>query len=143
MNAETLRGFLEGRASACVLAREADATILDLRNAGDDVLTDDLSEDFVVTPGHLMALCDSVIHNDLRPCHLEVIASVLVRSERFVWDPSTPAGALVSKVIYSWEAPEINYVLSPGTVEKFRRLLGSGEDTFSATDWAEIPRKQD
>jgi len=141
MNAETLKGFFEGCVRASVLAKEADRAIRDVRDEASDVLTDDLSMDFVVTAKHLLALCDAVIRNDLKPCDLEVIASALVRSERFLWDPSTAEGALVSKVIYAWEAPEINYVLSPGTVRKFRRLLESGEDTFDASDWSEIPRE--
>ena len=139
MKAETLKGFFEGRVGASVLAGEVEETGHDVRDEADDVLTDDLWGDFVVTGKHLEALCDAVIRNDLEACHLEIIASVLVRSERFIWDPSTPAGALVSKVIYAWEAPEINYVLSPETVKKFTRLLRTGEDTFDASDWSEVP----
>jgi hypothetical protein len=140
MNAETLRGFFEGRVSVLILAREVDETNHDLRDAANDVLTDDLSADFVVTAKHLETLCDAVMRGDLEPCHLEVIASVLVRSERFVWDPSTAAGALVSKVIYAWEAPEINYLLSCGTVKKFHHLLRTGEETFDESDWSAVPR---
>ncbi len=139
MKAETLKGFLEGRVGASVLAEEAEETIHDVRIEADDVLTDDLSTDFVVTGEHLEALCDAVNCDDLQARHLEVIASVLVRSERFMWDPSTAAGALVSRVIYAWEAPEINYVLSTGTVKKFRLLLATGENTFDASDWSEVP----
>lgn len=142
MKAETLKGFFEGCVPASVVAGEADRTHDDVRNQADDVLTDDLSAEFPLKPDHLVALCDAVIHNDLKARHLEVIASVLVRSERFIWDPSTTAGALVSKVIYAWEAPEINYVLSPGTVKKFRRLLTTGEETFNASDWSAISGEQ-
>ena len=139
MKAETLKEFFEDRVGASVLAEEADETIHDVRVEADDVLTDDLSTDFVVEVKHLEALCDAVIRDDLQARHLEVIASVLVRSERFIWDPSTVAGALVSRVIYAWEAPEINYVLSTGTVKKFDLLLRTGEDTFDASDWSEVP----
>jgi hypothetical protein len=139
MKAETLKGFFEGRVGASVLAEEAEETIHDVRDEADDVLTDDLSADFVVTGKHLEALCDAVIRDDLQAHHLEVIASVLVRSERFMWDPSTASGAMVSRVIYAWEAPEINYVLSPGTVKKFGLLLRTGENTFDASDWSEVP----
>ncbi|HMK39547.1 MAG TPA: hypothetical protein VK569_09415 [Bacteroidota bacterium] len=140
MKAETLKGFFEGLVCPAYLAEELDQTDSDVRDEADDVLTDDLSADFAVTPDHLLTLCDAVIRQDIRPCHLEVIASVLVRSERFIWDPTTRDGALVSRVIYAWEAPEINYVLSRETVKKFARLLKTGEDTFDASDWSEIPR---
>ncbi len=139
MKAETLKGFFEGRVGASVLAEEAEETIHDVRDEADDVLTDDLSADFVVTGEHLEALCDTVIRDELQAHHLEVIASVLVRSERFMWDPSTAEGAMVSRIIYAWEAPEINYVLSPGTVKKFGLLLRTGENTFDASDWSEVP----
>jgi hypothetical protein len=140
MDAETLKSFFEGRVHASVLAGEADEADHDVRDEADDVLTDDLCSDFVVTAEHLLALCNAVIRGELKACHLEVIASVLVRSERFIWDPSTPAGALVSKVIYAWEAPEINYVLSPATVKKFRLLLTTGNDTFDNADWSAVAR---
>ena len=139
MKAETLKGFFEGCIGASVLAEEAEETMHDVRDEADDALTDDLPADFVVTGKHLEALCDAVLSHDLQARDLEVIASVLVRSERFIWDPSNAAGALVSRVIYSWEAPEINYILSPGTVKKFGLLLRTGEDTFSASDWSELP----
>ena len=139
MKAEILKEFFEGRVDASVLAGEAEKTIHDVRDEADDVLTDDLTADFVVTGRDLEALCEAVMRDDLHACHLEVIASLLVRSERFLWDPSTAAGALVSRVIYAWEAPEINYVLSPGTVRKFGQLLRTGEDTFDSSDWSELP----
>ncbi len=139
MKAEILKEFFEGRVDATVLAGEAERTIHDVRDEADDVLTDDLTADFVVTGRHLESLCEAVMCDDLQACDLEVIASLLVRSERFIWDPSTAAGALVSRVIYAWEAPEINYVLSPGTVRKFGQLLRTGEDTFDSSDWSELP----
>jgi hypothetical protein len=141
MKAGTIKGFFEGRTKASILAAEAESTRLDVSHAADDVLTDDLSSDFVVGANHLVALCDAVVRKELKPGHLEVIASVLVRSERFLWDPSTPAGSLVSRVIYAWEAPEINYVLSGETVKKFVHLLKTGEDTFGASDWSPVPRQ--
>lgn len=140
MKAGTIKGFFEGRIQAPVLAAEAEATRIDVRRAADDVLTDDLSAEFVVAANHLVALCDAVVRREIRPGHLEVIASVLVRSERFMWDPTTPEGSLVSKVIYAWEAPEINYVLSTETVKKFALLLKTGQDTFGAADWSPVPR---
>ena len=85
MNAETIRGFFEGRVKARLLAAEAGTADDDVRHASDDVLTDDLSADFLVSANHLAALCDAVVRNEMKPCHLEVIASVLVRSERFTW----------------------------------------------------------
>ncbi len=140
MKAETLKGFFEGRVRGHDLAAESEKAEHDARLATDDVLTDDLTADFVVKKEHLAMLCDAVARNDLRPCNLETIASVLVRSERFLWDPTTGEGSLVSKVIYAWEAPEINYVLSADTVKKFALLLRRGEDTFSDADWSEVPR---
>ncbi len=140
MNAETIKGFFEGRIKASVLAAEAETMHNDVRDAADVVLADDRSTAFVVTADHLAALCDAVILREVKPCHLEDIATVLVRSERFSWDPRTPTGSLVSKVIYAWEAPEINYLLSVETVKKFALLLRTGQDTFGAADWSAVPQ---
>ena len=142
MKADTIRGFFEGRVPASVLAREALVTDRGVKFGADEPLSDDLSEDFTVTPDHLVALCDAVTDNQLKPAHLEVIATVLVRSDRFVWDPTTPTGALVSRVIYAWEAPEINYVLSRQTARKFRTLLCTGENQFDEADWSELPPRK-
>jgi hypothetical protein len=140
MKAELLKGFFEGRERATLLAERAEKTHSDYKRAASDVLTDDLGSEFVVTKAHLLALCDAVAKGELKAQHLEIIASVLVRSDKFIWDPTSSAGALVSKVIYAWEAPEINYVLTPLTVKKFARLLTTGEDTFDAADWSALPK---
>ena len=139
MNADILKDFLEGRVSAAALAREAARAEELLDRGTHEALTKDLGAEFTVTPAHLVALCDAVAGGALKACQLEVLASVMVRSEKFMWDPRSPQGALVSRVIYAWEAPEINYVLSGATVDKFRHLLRTGEDQFDNADWSEKP----
>jgi len=139
MNADVLKGFFEGRVPAAEIAREA-ARAETLWNEGThDALTADLTAEFPVRPAHLVALCDAVTKGEVKPCQLEVLASVLVRSEKFMWDPRSREGALVSRVIYAWEAPEINYLLTVATMAKFRRLLLTGEDRFDNADWSEEP----
>ena len=140
MKAELLKGFFEGRERATLLAERAEKAHNDFKRAESDALTDDLAAEFAVTKDHLLALCAAVDRGDLKARHLEIIASVLVRSEKFIWDPTSAAGALVSKVIYAWEAPEINYVLTPATVKKFARLLQTGQDTFDSADWSALPK---
>ncbi|HUI11044.1 MAG TPA: hypothetical protein VL221_12000 [Bacteroidota bacterium] len=100
----------------------------------------DLESEFTVRPVHLVALCDAVLKGELKAARLEVLASVLVRSEKFMWDPRTKEGGLVSRVIYAWEAPEINYVLSTATAAKFRHMLVTGENEFDDADWSDTGR---
>ena len=139
MNADVLKGFFEGRVRAAELARQAARAEVLLNEGAHDALTTDIEAEFTVTAAHLVALCDAVTRGDLKACQLEVLAAVLVRSEKFTWDPRSREGGLVSRVIYAWEAPEINYVLSPGTMPKFRHLLLTGEDRFENADWSEKP----
>jgi len=139
MNADILKGFFEGRVRASVLAQEAERAETLFNQGTHDALTTDLADEFTVNTGHLVSLCDAVTKKDLAAERLEVLASVLVRSEKFTWDPRSSEGALVSRVIYAWEAPEINYTLSAATADKFRRLLTTGEDGFTDEDWSERP----
>jgi len=139
MNAEILKGFFEGRVRAAALAQEATRAETLLNAGTHEALTTDLEADFTVRPAHLVAVCDAVARGDLAAGQLEVLATVLVRSEKFLWDPRSSEGRLVSRVIYAWEAPEINYVLSAATAAKFRRLLTTGEDSFCDGDWSEKP----
>jgi len=140
MNADVLKGFFDGRVCAADLAREAARAETLFAEGEHEPLANDLAGDFTVRPDHLVALCDAVSSGEMRACQLEVLAAVLVRSERFTWDPRTPEGALVSRVIYAWEAPEINYVLTPATAAKFRHLLATGEDRFGDADWSAITK---
>jgi len=134
MKQKTLKAFFEGEITAANLAREAKEAGQLEDNTRLDSLTDDLSEDFIVTADHLVALCDAVMDGDLKPSQLQDIAWVLVSSERFLWnledDPKDP----VNEVIHAWDAPEINYRLIGDTVMKFRRLLRTGENTFDQYD---------
>ena len=139
MNADVLRSFFEGRAGAGALAGEAALAEARFSRGTHEVITADLAEEFTITPAHLVALCDAVAKGEVTACQLEVLASVMVHSEKFTWNPRSPEGARVSRVIYAWEAPEINYVLNGVTAAKFRRLLTTGEDTFTDADWSEKP----
>ncbi|HXX64788.1 MAG TPA: hypothetical protein VEO56_13405 [Bacteroidota bacterium] len=135
MKADTLKAFFEKRIPASALSEGADGKGEGVPYNGTGVLTDDLKEDFVVETRHLIAICDAVLSGAIKPCQLEQIASILVQSERFLWDPRDPLGKRVSEVIYAWEAPEINYLLTRDTVVKFRNLLLTGERTFVQEDW--------
>lgn len=135
MKPQTLKAFFEGRVTADALASEGERQNGRRQLDGTCVLCDDLKEDFAVESDHLVALCDAVLNGHFPACLLEHIASVLVQSEHFVWDPRSPSGKRVSEVIYAWEAPEINYLLTRETVLKFRNLLLTGEKSFVQDDW--------
>ncbi|HUI64113.1 MAG TPA: hypothetical protein VL126_04675, partial [Bacteroidota bacterium] len=92
MKADTLKAFFEKRIPASALSEGADGRGERIPCNGTGVLADDLKEDFVVETGHLISLCDAVLAGTIQPCQLEQIASILVESERFLWDPRDPIG---------------------------------------------------
>jgi hypothetical protein len=124
-----LKEFFEGRASAEELAADLDGSIV---RRGDDVVEHhiaDMAEQFALTPGHLVALCDAVLAGTVEPAYLETIGFGLVASDRFGWDTETPSGARLAEVAYDWAAPEVNYPLTLHNVAQWRRyLLGQPTD---------------
>ena|ERR1051325_1128794 len=98
-----------------------------------DVLThyvNPMDSDFRVEPAHLVRLCDAVLSGKLNAEHLELIGYCLVASDHFFWDDESKSGELVAETAYDWSSPEINYPLTVGNVEKFRKRLLTGNDTF-------------
>jgi hypothetical protein len=64
----------------------------------------------------------------------EVVAACLFTSDQFTWDEETTDGERVASTVDDWVSPEINYVLSKQTAEKFRHRLRTGEDLFTSND---------
>jgi len=128
-----LKAFFEGQVSAEGIAfagkgilREGDPEL--------QFIATDLPVDFVVTPDHLVGLCDAVLEGEFDPVQLEHIASILVVTDQFVWNDANLPNDLVDTVIHAWESPDLNYELSKSTVAKFRILLSTGMFRFGDAD---------
>ncbi len=107
-------------------------------------VTEDLSEDFVVSPTHLLQLCDAFLAGKLDAENLEIIGFALETSEHFTWDEAetdeedTP----VTETIHAWSSPEINYPLTVEIIVKFKHLLLTGESIFTREDVPKQSKKR-
>jgi hypothetical protein len=134
MHERILRDYFAGAATATDLAR--DILAQPAQRSGDVVRQRivDMGEEFRVTVKHAVQLCDAVLAGELEPWMLEPIAFCLIASDHFDWDAESPESERMADTLYDWSAPEINYRLTKATVEKFRLLLVTGENTFTRAD---------
>ena len=91
----------------------------------------DMNEDFEVTPAHLLRVCDAFAENQLSPDDLQAIGFCLQASSRFTWDGSDRGGERVANVAADWSAPEINFPITAGNVQKWRAYLLTGTNLLS------------
>ena len=134
MDAAVLRDFFLGTADAEGLARELAYAMHELAPGCLELRMADLTEPFSITTAHLVRLCDAVLAGKLPPVGLADVGFALVASDHFAWDTDTLEGERVAETIWDWSAPEVNYRLTPETVQKFRHRLLTGEDTFVSAD---------
>lgn len=106
----------------------ADQTSVDSR------VFEGLSTDFLVLPEHLIRLCDAVLMGRLLSSQLELISTYMMASDCFIWESGTSTGDRVARTLYEWSSPEVNYVLQPATIAKFRHRLLTGQEIFSKLD---------
>jgi hypothetical protein len=77
-------------------------------------------EEVVVTAGMLLRLCDAALAGRLPGPALEIIAFVIVASDRLRADPDDER---VSRVLFDWMAPEVNWELTAENLRMFREWL--------------------
>jgi len=134
MRADTLRAFFEDRVSAAALDAELRGAWRQSSSDSFQLLMSDLSEDYSVTPEHLVKLCEAVLAMQLDPEALRAVGFGLIASGHFAWDGDTPDGERVASTLNDWASPEVNFRLDLGTVAKFRLRLLTGEDSFTRAD---------
>ena len=129
-----LRAFFEGEISGATLGEKIQkSTSFDSGGETSEV-TDNPEELFIVTADNLLALCDASLQGALHPSQLETIASILISSDRFIWNLGYTSTDPVNEVIHAWDTPDINYPLTEDTVRRFRRFLKTGEKTLDEHD---------
>lgn len=134
MNASILRDFLLGVTSAEVLVTDLGEPWHWKAPGSRELLMTDLADDIVITPAHLVLLCDAVLAGELPLSLLEPIAFGMIASDHFIWDSDETEGGCVAETLNDWACPEINFALTHDTVRKFRHRLLTGEDQFTRED---------
>ena len=77
-------------------------------------------DELVVNAAMLVRLCDAALAGGLPPSALEIIAFIIVASERLHPDPDDER---VARVLFDWMAPEVNWELTPESLRMFRGWL--------------------
>jgi hypothetical protein len=82
---------------------------------------DDLDREFMVTRPMAIALCDSVLRQELKPDDLRLIGFALVTSDKLKWDWDNDD--VLGEVLHDWACPEVNIPLSMENVLLFKSWL--------------------
>ena len=141
MHESVLRDFLIGSQPASALKKDLAGVVV---QTSSDVFTQyvtPMKEELVVSREHVLRLCDAVLEGSLAPEDLEPIAFCLIASEQFQFEESMPDNERVLDTLHDWDSPEINYVLTHATVEKFKKRLLTGENTFTRDDITKQKKK--
>jgi hypothetical protein len=134
MHESILRDFLIGTAPATALKKDLAGVVV---QTGSDVFTQyvtPMKEELLITRDHALKLCDAVLDGSLAPEDLEPIAFCIIASDQFQFEDDTPYNERVLDTLHDWDSPEINYVLTRATVEKFKLRLLTGKSTFTRED---------
>lgn len=133
MTEQTLEKYFSRNVTAEQLAK-------DLKNAQErtsyDVTTYYIQEmecngEYELTPEHLIKLCDDTLNGQLQLEDLNSVAFALNSSDFFTWDGRTVEGERMSKVIFAWDNPEIDYPLTIENIQLWKNYLLTGEDNFN------------
>lgn len=116
---EVLARFFKGRATPAELARDLKGSEQRVSDIQSIVEIEDMQEEFVVTRGMAVALCDAILGQELEPSTLATIGFALMASDKFSWDGEDVLG----EIIADWSCPEINYTLNMENVRQFRAWL--------------------
>jgi len=122
MKEATLRDFFLGIAAVDKLAVEVRGAVEHQSATSRQVHIEDLSADeaFTITALMLVRVCDAVLAGSLPGPALEPIAFAVIASDHLHWAEDDD---LVSRVLYDWASPEINWELTPENVRMFRGWL--------------------
>ena len=130
MREQVLKKFFCGEASVEELLNDVKDTFIRKGIIGHHPIKD-MEEDYKVTSIDLLKLCDAVLAGHLEPEYLEPIGFCLLASSHFHWDGDDPDGYRVSEVVHEWSCPAVNYPLTRGNVQLWKRLLETGCRTFN------------
>lgn len=136
MHESVLRDFLIGVQPATALKKDLSGAVVQTSSNTFTQRIVTMEEEFVVTREHALRLCDAVLDGALDAKDLEPVAFCIIASDQFRFEDDSPYNERVLETLHDWDSPEINYVLTRATVEKFKKRLLTGESTFTPDDIA-------
>ena len=117
MRESDIRSFLDGDVDAAWLSR----VLEEGSNATE--LVADLEQAVCLTPGEMRRLCDAHLDGGLPVDGLQAVAGLILESDNFGWDESTPDGELVAEILWDWAMPEDESPPTTQAVEACRQRL--------------------
>ena len=124
MTEKLLLDFFTGRIRTQALAEALDKTI-DKDRASTRYIITDMTENFWVTPNHLIMVCDAFLEGKLTADHLKAIGFILIASDNFLWDGADQQGERVTAVANDWATSEINYPITVENAVKWKTYLAT------------------
>ncbi|PRP65909.1 hypothetical protein [Nonlabens agnitus] len=79
--------------------------------------------EFIITPKHLLAICDDVLNGNLKLHHMTTLSLIAIGSDYFVWDMEDNGGHKVGEVLDEWCNPTINYPITLPNVVQWKNYL--------------------
>ena len=133
-----VRQFFERQISAAELEREAAGSV-SRRVDGNGTLHSQhritaMTEEFVLTPEHLVQLVDAVRAGELSRDALDAITFCLEASDRFDWNGEEPPGDRIPDALFWLGTPEINYPLTDSVLAKIRHFLVTGSNALTRAE---------
>lgn len=125
-----MRHYFTGEVGAAELKADLQGALQQVEGVEEERI-EDMDEDFQVTAGHLVALCDDVLAGRLAAEDLHAIGLCLAASTHFTWDAHDAGGKRVGLTIAEWSAPEHGRPLTRDNIGRFRQRLLMGGDPFS------------
>jgi hypothetical protein len=120
MKESDIRSFLEGDVDVAWLSR-----LLENDRAATELVAD-LDEAVCLTPGEMRRLCDAHLDGGLPVDGLQAVAGLILESDNFGWDETTPEGELVAEILWDWAMPEDEAPPSSQAVQACRQRLVEG-----------------
>ena len=120
MRESDIRSFLDGDVDAGWLSR----VLEDGANATE--LVADLQEAVCLTPGEMRRLCDAHLDGGLPVDGLQAVAGLILESDNFGWDESSPEGELVAEILWDWAMPDDEAPPTTQAVQACRARLAQG-----------------
>ena len=84
------------------------------------------NKEFKVKIHHILKLCDDCLNGFISPKNLNIISFALICSDNFIWEEDTIEDDIITKTVYDWDNPEINYKLTEDNLLLWKEFLMTG-----------------
>jgi hypothetical protein len=126
MKDEVLRDYFENLISTDILYMDVEGSEVKTSHDVISIHVDQIKDgnEYIITKGHLLKLCNDVLMGNLRSNHLTTITFALISSDYFCWD--SDRDDVIATVIFDWDNPEINFPITIDNLKLWKLYLETG-----------------